>query len=126
MRAVDTNLLVRLLARDDAKQVAAAEAFVAKGAWVSHLVLAETVWVLDAVFGLETGQIATAVDMLLRHSHLTIQDTEVVAAALAHYRVRPKVGFSDCLILEIAKKAGHVPVGMFDRETAKLEGTVRV
>ena len=126
MRAVDTNLLVRLLARDDAKQVAAAEAFVAKGAWVSHLVLAETVWVLDAVFGLEAGQIATAVDMLLRHMHLTIQDTEVVAAALAHYRDRPKVGFSDCLILEIAKKAGHVPVGTFDREMAKLEGAVRV
>ena len=125
MRAVDTNLLVRLLARDEARQVAAAEAFVAKGAWVSHLVLAETVWVLDAVFGLEPGQIATAVDMLLRHAHLTIQDSEVVAAALAHYRDRPKVGFSDCLILEIAKKAGHVPVGTFDREMAKLEGAAR-
>jgi predicted nucleic-acid-binding protein len=35
MRAVDTNLLVRLIARDDAKQVLAAEAFVAAGAWVS-------------------------------------------------------------------------------------------
>jgi predicted nucleic-acid-binding protein len=126
MRAIDTNLLVRLLTRDDAKQVAAAEAFVAKGAWVSHLVLAETVWVLDAVFGLKTGQIATAVDMLLRHTHLTIQDAEVVAAALAHYRARSKVGFSDCLILEIAKKAGHLPVGTFDREMAKLEGAVRV
>jgi predicted nucleic-acid-binding protein len=126
MRAVDTNLLVRLLVRDDAKQVAAAEAFVAKGAWVSHLVLAETMWVLDAVFGLEPSQIATAVDMLLRHTHLTIQDAEVVAAALSHYRGRRKVGFSDCLILEIAKKAGHVPVGTFDREMAKLEGAVRV
>jgi predicted nucleic-acid-binding protein len=126
MRAVDTNLLVRLLARDDAKQVAAAEAFVAKGAWVSHLVLAETMWVLDAVFRLEPRQIATAVDMLLRHTHLTIQDSEVVAAALSHYRDRPKLGFSDCLILEIAKKAGHAPVGTFDREMAKLEGAVRV
>jgi predicted nucleic-acid-binding protein len=126
MRAVDTHLLVRLLARDDAKQVAAAEAFVAKGAWVSHLVLAETMWVLDAVFGLEPGRIATAVDMLLRHAQLTIQDAEVVAAALSHYRERPKVGFSDCLILEIAKKAGHIPVGTFDREMAKIEGAIRV
>ena len=46
MRAVDTNVLVRLLARDDAKQATAAEAFVNPGAWVSHLVLVETVWVL--------------------------------------------------------------------------------
>jgi len=44
MRAIDTNVLVRLAARDDAKQVAAAEAFVARGAWVSHLVLVEAVW----------------------------------------------------------------------------------
>lgn len=126
MRAVDTNLLVRLLVRDDAKQAAAAEAFVAKGAWVSHLVLAETVSVLDAVFGLGRKQIATAIDMLSRHTHLTLQDPDVVATALAHYRNHTKVGFSDCLILEIARKAGHVPTGTFDREMAKLEGAVRV
>jgi predicted nucleic-acid-binding protein len=126
MRAVDTNLLVRLIARDDAKQVAAAESFVAKGAWVSHLVLAETVWVLDAVFGLGDGQIATAIAMLLRHTQLTIQDSDVVTAALELYRGRPKVGFADCLILEVARKAGHIPLGTFDRELAKLEGAHRV
>ena len=38
MRAVDTNVLVRLLARDDLKQASAADSFVAPGAWVSHLV----------------------------------------------------------------------------------------
>ena len=37
MRAVDTNVLVRLLARDHPKQLAAAEAFVQTGAWISHL-----------------------------------------------------------------------------------------
>jgi predicted nucleic-acid-binding protein len=41
MRAVDTNVLVRLVTRDDTDQAAAAEAFVANGAWVPHLVLAE-------------------------------------------------------------------------------------
>ena len=126
MRAVDTNLLLRLLVRDDAKQAAAAEAFVAKGAWVSHLVLAETVWVLDAVYGVASRQIVVAVDMLLRHAQLTIQDAEVVLAALAHYRERPRAGFSDCLILEIAKKAGHMPLGTFDQDIAKLEGAVRI
>jgi predicted nucleic-acid-binding protein len=126
MRAVDTNVLVRLIARDDPKQVAAAESFVANGAWVSHLVLAETVWVLDAVFGLKAGQIAGAIDMLLMHAQLVIQDPDVVAAALASYRERPRLGFSDCLILEIARKAGHVPVGTFDRDMASLDGAVRV
>ena len=50
MRAVDTNVLVRLVTRDDAKQVAAAEVFVARGAWVPHLALADAMWVLTSVY----------------------------------------------------------------------------
>lgn len=126
MHAVDTNLLVRLLVRDDADQVKAAEAFVAKGAWVSHLVLAETQWVLDAIYDRSPAQIANAIDRLLNHKELTLQDADVVALALDHFRSRPLLGFSDCLILEIARKAGHLPLGTFDRNFAKLDGTHRL
>jgi predicted nucleic-acid-binding protein len=73
MRAVDTNVVVRLVVRDEVRQVLAAEEFIANGAWVSHLVLAETVWVLDAVYDLAAEQIAMAVDMLLNHKELTVQ-----------------------------------------------------
>lgn len=126
MRALDTNVLVRLIARDDAKQVAAAEAFVEKGAWVSQLVLVETAWVLDSVYELPAEAIATALDMLLNHRDLTIQDADAVAAALRHYRKRPALGFSDCLIVELARKAGHLPLGTFDRELAKIDGAQRL
>jgi predicted nucleic-acid-binding protein len=126
MRAVDTNVLVRLIARDDPRQVESAEEFVSKGAWVSHLVLAETSWVLDSVFELKSSQIATAVDMLLNHEQLTIQDADVVVAALETFRRRPAVSFSDYLIVEIARKLGHLPVGTFDRDLARLEGTQRL
>ena len=57
MRAVDTNVLVRLVTRDDARQVAAAENFVEPGAWVSHLVLAEATWVLTSVYERGPGEI---------------------------------------------------------------------
>ena len=126
MRAIDTNVLVRLITRDDARQAAAANTFVALGAWVGHLVLAETTWVLSAVYDLGPAAIATAVEMLLNHAHLTIQEADVVTAALAHYRSRPRLDFSDCLVLEIARKAGHLPVGTFDRQFARLDGTLRV
>ena len=126
MRAVDTSVLVSLVTRDDAKQVEAAEAFVAKGAWVPHLVLAEATWVLAAVYELEAGEIATAVDMLLNHRDLTLQDSDAVASALEHYRRRPALGFSDCLILEVARKAGHLPLGTFDRGLSKLDGAGRL
>jgi predicted nucleic-acid-binding protein len=126
MRAVDTNVLVRLITRDDATQVASAERFVAKGAWISHVVIVETVWVLISVYELDDAAIATALEMLLNHRDFTIQDGDVVAAALDNYRERPALGFSDCLILEIAKKAGHTPLGTFDKRLGRREGAHRL
>jgi predicted nucleic-acid-binding protein len=126
MHAVDTNVLVRLITRDDAKQVAAAEAFVINGAWVSHLVLAEAIWVLSSVYDLEPAAIAKAVEMLLNHRDLVLQDADVVSVALGRFRQRPRLGFSDCLVLEIARKAGHLPLGTFDRDLSKLDGAQKL
>ncbi len=126
MRSVDTNVLVRLIARDDPKQVATAEAFVARGAWVPHLVLAEATWVLASVYGRGPLEIATAMEMLLRHQSLTLQDPDVVAAAVARLRKRPSLGFSDCLVLESARKVGHLPLGTFDRDLGKIDGCERL
>jgi predicted nucleic-acid-binding protein len=126
VRAVDTNVLVRLLARDDAKQVAAAEAFVAAGAWVSHLVLMEAVWVLDSVYEVAPEAIAAGLDALLDHAQLVVQDAEAIAAALVNYRRRPALGFSDCLILEVARRAGHLPLGTFDRSLSRLDGAQKL
>lgn len=126
MRAVDTNVLVRVFIRDDQKQLADAEAFIEDGAWVSHIVLAETLWVLVTAYGSDSSEIARNVQMLLEHKYFVLQDADVVAAALEHYRRRPSLGFTDCLIVEIARKAGHMPLGTFDRNLSKLEGTQRL
>jgi predicted nucleic-acid-binding protein len=126
MRAVDTNVLVRLLTRDDVKQVAVAEAFVASGAWVPHLAIAEATWVLASVYNRGPEAIATAVEMLLSHEHLTVQDAEVVVAAVAQFRKFPKVGFADCLMVEVARKAGHLPLGTFDRGLGRIDGAQRL
>jgi len=126
MRAVDTNVLVRLLVRDEVRQVRAAEEYISRGAWVSHLALAETIWVLDAVYGRTAEQIAMAIDMLLDHKHLAMQDADIVASALGRFRKYPALGFSDCLMVEIARKSGHLPMGTFDRGLAKLDGVRRI
>jgi predicted nucleic-acid-binding protein len=123
MLAVDTNVLVRLLARDDARQALAADEAVAGGAWISHLVLAEAIWVLDAVYSRTSKQLIAALDLLLIHESLVLQDADVVNAALTQFRARPALGFSDCLVLEIARKAGHVPLATFDKALARLTGT---
>ena len=126
MRAIDTNVLVRLIARDDSRQAASAEAFIEQGAWVSVLALAETTWVLNTVYGLSSKELAKAIEMLLNHRDLTLQDPETVAAALEIFRAKPTLGFSDCLMLELARKAGHLPLGTFDRNLARAEGAQKL
>jgi predicted nucleic-acid-binding protein len=126
VRAVDTNVVVRLVTRDDAKQVAAAEEFVENGAWVPQLALAEATWVLSAVYDRDAPAIATAVEMLLNHKQLALEGSEVVASALESFRQRPGLGFSDCLIFEVARKAGHLPLGTFDRDLGKLGGAEKL
>jgi predicted nucleic-acid-binding protein len=64
-------VLVRLIARDEAAQVDAAETFIAQGTWV-----------LDTVLNLSSARVATAIEMLLNHAQLTIQDADAVALAL--------------------------------------------
>jgi predicted nucleic-acid-binding protein len=123
MRAIDTNVLVRLITRDDPRQAASADAFIEKGAWVPVLALAEAIWVLASVYELSPAALATAIEMLLNHEDLTLQDADAVKAALEVFRAKPNLGFSDCLMLELARKAGHLPFGTFDRNLARIHGT---
>jgi predicted nucleic-acid-binding protein len=99
---------------------------VSSGAWVSHLVLAECIWVLTSVFALDRKRIDTAVDMLLQHQTLVIERPDVVAAALTQFRLVKRVSFTDCLVVVIARAAGHLPLGTFDRASAKTDGAVAV
>jgi predicted nucleic-acid-binding protein len=126
MLAVDTNILVRLLARDDVKQAKLADQFVANGAWVSHLVLAETLWVLKSAYKRSPSQLTAVLDILLAHESLVLQDADTVSAALTHFQSKPALGFSDCLVLEIARKAGHIPLGTFDKALSKLANTQKL
>jgi predicted nucleic-acid-binding protein len=126
MRAVDTDVLVRLATRDDPRQLALAESFVAEGAWVSHVVLAEFVWVLTSVYSRGRLGIAAAIEILLSHETLSLQDAEVVGSALAHFKKKGAPSFSDCLVLEAARKAGHLPLGTFDNQLGRLPGAQRL
>jgi len=126
MRAVDTNILLRLIIGDDDHQVASAEQFVKNGAWVSILALAEATWVLRAIYRRSASSILSSVEMLLHQEQLTLQDSDAVAEAIELFRSRPALGFSDCLMVHLARKAGHLPLGTFDRALGKVEGTQKL
>jgi predicted nucleic-acid-binding protein len=82
--------------------------------------------VLATVYERSARELAAAVEMLLNHNQLVLQDSDIVAAALELFRSRPSLGFSDCLILQLARKAGHFPLGTFDRNLGKIKGTQKL
>lgn len=124
MQAVDTNVLVRALTGDDPVQSPAAGAFIReKGpAWVSHVVLVETVWVLESVYECGKLKIVEALSRIIDNKDLALEDPAVVRSALANFRSKTKASFDDCMILEIARKAGHLPLATFDKALGKSEG----
>ena len=67
-----------------------------------------------------------ALDLLLIHDTLVLRDADVVAVALGQFRAKPALGFSDCLVLAIARKAGHTPLATFEKALAKLAGAQKL
>lgn len=126
MRAVDTNVVVRLLVRDNVRQTASAEKYIEDSAWVSLIVLVESLWVIDSYYQKTRAEIAEAVRLLLHHTSLVIQDHDAVAAALKSFNEAKGVSFVDCLILAVARKAGHTPLGTLDTKLAKIDGAVLI
>lgn len=124
MHAVDTNVLIRALTGDDPAQSPAAVAFIQDHApvWISHVVLMETLWVLEAVYNCGKPQLVEAMKRIIDNKDLSLEEPGVVRTALALYESKGKVNFEDCLILEIARKSGHLPLATFDKALGKFEG----
>lgn len=122
MRAVDTDVLLRLLLRDEPRQTAAALRFVEEEAWISTAVLLETAWVLSSRYERTPAAIAAALETVLGLRWVAVQEIDAAAAALALFRQHPRLGFSDCYIAAAARQAGHLPLGTFDRMLTRLPG----
>lgn len=126
MRAIDTHVLVRLLLRDDPAQTLAADRWVAVGAWVPVLAIAEAAWVLTSVYARSAAELGESIRMLLDHEHITLQDREVIEAALDTFSGKPSVSFTDAILLELARRSGNLPLGTFDRNLGRRDGAERL
>ncbi len=84
MIAVDTNVLVRLLAEDHAQEAAAARSRVGSGpVWIPKTVLLEAAWVLRSVYSVEDAAIWDAFTKLLGLKNVHTEDELSVTNALA-------------------------------------------
>lgn len=123
MIGLDTNVLVRYLMQDDARQSQAANRLLeslsrdAPG-FVSLVALVELTWVLESAYGLDRAQIARAVENLLRANSILVERDTLVQRALRRFR-DGTADFADCLIASIANDAGCSKTMTFDRVAAK-------
>ncbi len=126
MIGLDTNLLVRYIMQDDAKQSPKATALMeslttdAPG-FVSLVSIVELGWVLSVSYELNHEQVAQALELLLRTKEVVIDHAEQVAQALRAFKTS-SADFADCLIERSAAGAGCDRTMTFDVSAAKVAG----
>jgi len=124
---LDTNIVVRYLAQDDAKQSAAAtrlfETVLTPDApgFVSSIVLCEIAWVLAECYGADRARIRAAVEGLLAAKQLAVETPDVVRKALRAWG-ESSADFADALIGTVAAAQGASKTMTFDRAAARLQG----
>ena len=124
MKAVDTNILVRFLVRDDPKQSDVVYRKLKQTEdengvlFVPLLVVLETVWVLESVYDISKSEIAEAVDALLLMPVFQFEAQGVISSMVKSAR-EIKLELSDLLIAHSAKASGCETVITFDRDASK-------
>lgn len=126
MIGLDTNVLIRVIARDDPKQLQQAQTVLEsltpqEPGWVSIACLLEVVWVLTKRLRLNRDGISKILDKLLSTNSLVVEQAQTVAIALARFRLG-KADFADCLIAASARTAGCQKVFTFDETAARDAG----
>lgn len=127
MIGLDTNILVRYICRDDAKQTRAADDVIErrcsdeKPGYIHDVALSELVWVLKDSFGYDRKVIGEVLEKLLAARQLRVADPERARQALKLYRKGP-ADFPDCLISVRNLASGCERTLTFDRRAARVDG----
>lgn len=127
MIALDTNVVVRLLVNDDEAQGRRVRALMTRvveegePCLVTHPVLCELVWVLESVFRARHGDIVAAVQALLAHAAISVDEPDVVRAALDAFE-RSRGDFADHLIGALSRARQARTTYTFDQGLKRVEG----
>ncbi len=126
MIALDTNILVRYLVRDDEKQAVAARTLlealtIDQPGFVYREVIVELVWVLERSYRCSRDRIATILEQLATTESLVVETGNDVIRAASRYR-SGVAGFSDLMILSAAERSQAHLLYTFDQKAARLEG----
>ena len=122
MTGIDTNVLVRFVVQDDARQSAQADAFFASLTednlgYLSTTTLVESVWVLERIYKLSKVQVRELLARLLRAPEIVLEQSIRIGEAVALYTTG--ADFADALIASSGRAAGCKTTVSFDRGAIK-------
>jgi predicted nucleic-acid-binding protein len=125
VKDLDTNVLLRLLIKDDPEQAATVRALLLSRSeedrfFVNRIVLCELAWTLGRAYGFQRAQVAHAIDQILKSNDFAIEDYDAVGFALYIYRTS-RADFRDCLLGVTNGFLGCERTATFDRKAAELD-----
>jgi predicted nucleic-acid-binding protein len=127
MIGLDTNVLVRYLAQDDPSQSALAVDFIENTcteknpAFITHVVLCETAWVLDRCYHIEKDTLCGILEKILKTEQFNIQDIDIVWRSLKVFK-KKAADFADCLIAQTNLDKGCEHTVTFDKKASSSVG----
>ena len=126
MIGLDTNVIVRYVTQDDARQSAAASRLFERAltterpGFVGLITLCEVAWVLADCYGADKARIAAVIVGLLGSRQLVVEEAEVVWKALRAWE-KSSADFSDALVGQVLLARGCEKVVTFDKAASRLQ-----
>ena len=125
MPALDTNILVRYLVRDDEAQfIKVLDLFADHrevGLIINLPVIIETAWVLRGTYNYSKQELIKTFRQLINTEGLIVQSDKIIQKALDEYE-RSNADFEDCLIAAHNTSTNSSPTFTFDKKASKLKG----
>ena len=126
MIGLDTNVLVRYIMQDDAKQSPRASKLIESlnddnPGYISMVSVVELYWVLTSSYELTSQQVAQALEAILRTKAFVVERADQVLRALRVFE-SGKADFADCMIERSAAGAGCTETMTFDVGASKHAG----
>ena len=121
---VDTNILIRHLTGDPPQMAAQATAFLGAedNLYLTDLVVAETIYVLESFYEVPRARVAEAIRSLLELRSMIVVDRGLLLRAVEVYETA-RLDFAEAYLVACAESTGILRVASFDRTIDRV-GTV--
>ena len=124
---IDTNVLIRHLTGDPPEMAARASAYLRdeRQLFLTDLVAAETVYVLESFYEAPREEVAQAVRSLIAFDSVVCVDPALLFRAVEVYET-DRVDFAEAYLVACAESTGVGKVASFDRSIDRIDTIERI